>query len=46
MGSAALDKGADSGWEQGAVTALVDRFFVDSELLAKRLALIPCPRGA
>jgi hypothetical protein len=29
---------ADSGWEQEAVTALVDRFFADSERLAKRLA--------
>ena len=30
---------ADSGWEQEAVTALVDRFFADSERLAKRLAV-------
>ncbi len=31
---------ADSGWEQEAVTALADRFFADSELLAKRLAVM------
>ena len=31
---------ADSGWEQEAVTALADRFFAVSELLAKRLAVM------
>ncbi len=31
---------ADSGWEQDAVTALADRFFADSEWLAKRLAVM------
>ena len=31
---------ADSGWEQEAVTALADRFFADSEWLAKRLAVM------
>ena len=31
---------ADSGWEQEAVTALVDRFFADSEWLARRLAVM------
>ena len=30
---------ADSGWEQEAATALADRFFADSEWLAKRLAV-------
>jgi hypothetical protein len=30
---------ADSGWEQDAATALADRFFADSEWLAKRLAV-------
>jgi hypothetical protein len=28
---------ADSGWEQAAVTPMADRFFADSEWLAKRL---------
>jgi hypothetical protein len=28
---------ADSGWEQAAVTPMVDRFFADSQWLAKRL---------
>ncbi|AGA28239.1 hypothetical protein [Singulisphaera acidiphila] len=31
---------ADSGWEQETVTALTDRFFADSEWLAKRLAVM------
>jgi hypothetical protein len=31
---------ADSGWEQEAATALVDRFFADSQWLAKRLAVM------
>jgi hypothetical protein len=31
---------ADSGWEQEEVTALADRFFADSEWLAKRLAVM------
>jgi hypothetical protein len=31
---------ADSGWEQEAVMALVDRFFADSEWLARRLAVM------
>jgi hypothetical protein len=31
---------ADSGWEQEAVTALADRFFADSEWLARRLAVM------
>jgi hypothetical protein len=31
---------ADSGWEQEAVTALADRFFADSERLAKRFAVM------
>ena len=31
---------ADSGWEQEAVTALADRFFADSQWLAKRLAVL------
>jgi hypothetical protein len=31
---------ADSGWEQEAVTALADRFFADSEWLARRLAVL------
>ena len=31
---------ADSGWEQGAVTAIADRFFADSEWLARRLAVM------
>jgi hypothetical protein len=31
---------ADSGWEQEAATALADRFFADSEWLAKRLAVM------
>jgi hypothetical protein len=31
---------ADSGWEQEAVTALAERFFADSEWLAKRLAVM------
>jgi hypothetical protein len=31
---------ADSGWEQEAVAALADRFFADSEWLAKRLAVM------
>ena len=31
---------ADSGWEQEAAAALPDRFFVDSEWLAKRLAVM------
>ena len=30
---------AESGWEQEAATALADRFFSDSEWLAKRLAV-------
>ena len=30
---------ADSGWEQAAVTSIADRFFADSERLAKWLAL-------
>jgi hypothetical protein len=30
---------ADSGWEQDAVTPIADRFFADSEWLAKRLAV-------
>jgi hypothetical protein len=31
---------ADSGWEQHAATALADRFFADSQWLAKRLAIM------
>ena len=31
---------ADSGWEQEAVTALIGRFFADSEWLARRLAVM------
>ncbi len=31
---------ADSGWEPEAAAALVDRFFADSEWLAKRLAVM------
>ena len=31
---------ADSGWGQEAATALADRFFADSEWLAKRLAVM------
>lgn len=31
---------ADSGWDQKAVTALADRFYADSEWLAKRLAVV------
>jgi hypothetical protein len=31
---------ADSGWEPEATTALVDRFFADSEWLARRLAVM------
>lgn len=31
---------ADSGWERKTVTALADRFFADSEWLAKRLAVM------
>ncbi|WP_406695251.1 hypothetical protein V5E97_29870 [Singulisphaera sp. Ch08] len=31
---------ADSGWKQEVVTALADRFFADSEWLAKRLAVM------
>jgi hypothetical protein len=31
---------ADSGWEQEAVPALVDRLFADSEWLARRLAVM------
>ena len=31
---------ADSGWEQEAVTALAERFFADSEWLARRLAVM------
>ena len=31
---------SDSGWEQEAVTAVADRFFADSEWLAKRLAVM------
>jgi hypothetical protein len=30
---------ADSGWQQAAVTSIADRFFADSEWLAKRLAV-------
>jgi hypothetical protein len=30
---------ADSGWEQGAVGAIAERFFADAEWLAKRLAV-------
>jgi hypothetical protein len=30
---------ADSGWEKTAVTSIADRFFADSEWLAKRLAV-------
>ncbi|HEY5314107.1 MAG TPA: hypothetical protein VIK18_16365 [Pirellulales bacterium] len=30
---------ADSGWEQAAVTPIAERFFADSERLAKRLAV-------
>jgi hypothetical protein len=30
---------ADSGWKQAAVTSIADRFFADSEWLAKRLAV-------
>jgi hypothetical protein len=30
----------DSGWEREAASALVDRFFTDSEWLAKRLAIV------
>ena len=31
---------ADSGWERDAVAALADRFFADSEWLARRLAVM------
>ena len=31
---------ADSGWEREAATAIADRFFADSEWLAKRLAVM------
>ena len=31
---------ADSGWEPEAATALADRFFADSQWLAKRLAVM------
>ena len=30
---------ADSGWEKTAATSIADRFFGDSEWLAKRLAV-------
>jgi hypothetical protein len=30
---------SDSGWKQGAVVSIADRFFTDSEWLAKRLAV-------
>jgi hypothetical protein len=30
---------ADSGWEKSAVRSIADRFFADSEWLAKRLAV-------
>jgi len=30
---------ADSGWKQQAVTSIADRFFTDSDWLAKRLAV-------
>ena len=31
---------ADSGWEHEAITPIVDRFFADSEWMAKRLAVM------
>ena len=31
---------ADSGWEQEVAPALADRFFADSEWVAKRLAVM------